>query len=140
MITGKLPHLARETHAAISQKNFGLADPAGVDDHLSGRREACVIFVGQTKIEIAKWNPNTFAAPAHMDDLVYIGQEFAEGSNRFWCGSSLKTSLEHVFVDCDAEAVHAMCFRQALSRLERTSSRIRAAISASRASTVSRGE
>ena len=96
MIAGKLAHLAGETHAAIGQQDFGFADPAGIDNHLPRRRIARMILIGQAEIEITQRDPDAFAAPAYMNDLVFIWQQLAENCDGFGRACALELRIENV--------------------------------------------
>ena len=51
MIAGQLPHLAGEMHPAIGQQDFGFADAAGIEDDLTRRGIARVVFIADAEVE-----------------------------------------------------------------------------------------
>src|ERR1039457_5336860 len=94
MVAGELSDLAREMHAAIGQKDLGFADAARVDDHMAGGRKAGVVFVRQSKVELPERNPDRFAAPSHVDDLVLIRQQSPKRRAGFRSCRRLETGVE----------------------------------------------
>src|SRR5262245_34986893 len=89
MIAGKLADFAGKRDGAVGQEDFRLADAARIKNDLARRRIAGVVLVSQPEIIVAKRDPATFAAPAHMDDLLPIGQqrnESRDGGRRLLLG------------------------------------------------------
>src|SRR5882757_7103099 len=78
MVAGELSDLARERHRAVGQQDLGLADSARIKDDVPGRGMAGVVFVSEPEIEVAERDPAAFAAPAHVDDLLLVGQQARE--------------------------------------------------------------
>src|SRR5688572_14655154 len=74
MVAGKLSSLAAEIDRAVGEQDFRLADAAGVEDDLAGRRIAFGILITETDIEIAQGNPAGLAAPTHVNDSLSIRQ------------------------------------------------------------------
>src|SRR4029077_18991435 len=88
MISGELPDLAGEAHAAIGQQDFGLADAARIQDDFTRRRIAGLVFVAKSEVEIAERDPACLPAPAHVDDPLTVGQhraKFGAGLRRAFC-------------------------------------------------------
>src|SRR5690606_38057507 len=106
MVAGKLAHLARKRDAAISEENFRLADAAGVENHLSQRRIAGRVFIAQTEIEIAEWNPAPLSAPAHMNQLLTVGKQAAKLGAGLRCRFFLEPGAEFMFAGDDAQCCH----------------------------------
>jgi hypothetical protein len=50
----------------------------------AGRRVTGVIFESRLQVKIAVRDPAGFPAPAHMDDLLPIGQQSAERGHGAW--------------------------------------------------------
>src|SRR6202035_879362 len=107
MIAGELAHLAGEVDAAIGQKDFGLADAAGIEDDLAGRGIAGVVLVRDAEIEIAERHPDPLAAPAHMDGLALERHGLAKGRAGFWRQLFLETGLEGEVAGADNELAHS---------------------------------
>src|SRR6266567_8092047 len=78
MVARQLARLAGEANRPIGDQDLGLADPAGIEQHLAGRRVAGRILVTDPEIELAERNPACLTAPAHMDDALAIGQKALE--------------------------------------------------------------
>src|ERR1700722_3870667 len=78
MISRKLADFAGEMHPAIGQQDFGLADAARIENELARRRIAGVVLVMQAEIELAEGDPAALAAPAHVDDSLFVRQHRAE--------------------------------------------------------------
>src|SRR6516225_8768091 len=107
MITGKLAHLACKAHTAIGEQNFGLADPAGIKDDLTGRRIARVVLIGDAEIEIAERHPDSLAAPAHVDRLALERHGLAKGAHSFWRQLLLEAGIENKVAGADDQSAHA---------------------------------
>jgi len=87
MAAGELADLAGEPHRAISDEELGFAQAAGIEDHLAGRRVARLVLVIEAEVEVAERNPARLAAPPHMDDALFVGQQ------RFELGAGLRRGL-----------------------------------------------
>src|SRR5262249_40426773 len=74
MVAGELAYFAREMDAAVSEKNFCLADAARIQNNLSGRGIASMVLIFQSEVEFAKRNPTPLATPSHMNDPLLIWQ------------------------------------------------------------------
>jgi hypothetical protein len=70
VVAGELAHFAGEMHAAISEQDLSLADPAGIKNDLTRRRIGCMVLVPDFEIHVAERDPHAFAAPADMDDVA----------------------------------------------------------------------
>ena len=69
MIAGQRSGLAAEGGRAVGKEDLGLADAARVEQQLAGARVAGVILVAEPGLQVAKWNPGGFAAPAGLHQL-----------------------------------------------------------------------
>jgi hypothetical protein len=83
VIAGQLAHLAGKMHPAIGQQNFGLADAAGIKDHMARRRIAGVVLIADAKVQLAERHPDSLAAPAHMDKFAVERHGLAERRTSF---------------------------------------------------------
>src|ERR1700704_2989521 len=101
MVAGELAHFARKVHAAIGQKNFGLADAAGIKDDLAGRGIAGVVFVSDAEVEIAERHPDPLAAPADMDRLALERHGLAKRRDSLGRQLLFETSLEGELAGAD---------------------------------------
>ena len=70
VIACQLTVLAGETAATVGHDDFHFADATGIEKHLALGRVGCVVFVVQTGSGVTVWNPDSFAAPADMDELA----------------------------------------------------------------------
>jgi hypothetical protein len=78
MVARQLAELAGETHATIREQDFGLAEAAGIENELAGRRVARGVLNRKIQRLVAERDPAPFAAPADMDDLLAVGQQGLE--------------------------------------------------------------
>src|SRR6185312_15404616 len=69
MVAGELAELAGEMDAAIGEQDLGLADAAGIEDHLARRGVGGMILIPDAELQIAEGYPHAFAAPADVNDL-----------------------------------------------------------------------
>jgi Methyl-accepting chemotaxis protein (MCP) signalling domain len=82
MIARELAHLARKTTAAVRNQDFGFAVPARIEQNVADRGMTGVIFEPRFQVEIAQRDPAGLAAPAHVNDLLAIGQKRRERRDR----------------------------------------------------------
>src|SRR5579862_7636721 len=82
MVACELSHLARKAAAAVGQQYLGLAVAARIEQDVAHRRVAGVVLEVHAQLELAERDPARFAAPAHMNDLLPIGQQLREGRHR----------------------------------------------------------
>jgi len=90
MIARELTHLAREPAPTVSQKQFGFAEPAGIEEELTGRRIAGRVFETEAEIGIAEGYPAAFPVPAYVYNLLLVWQQAQEAFAGFRCGILLK--------------------------------------------------
>src|ERR1700722_3179601 len=77
MVAGELPWFAGERDPAGGEENLSLDDAARIEN--DRRRIACMVFVANAEIIIAKRNPHRFAAAADMNDAALKGKALREG-------------------------------------------------------------
>src|SRR6185437_1692586 len=83
MVARQLPQLAREAAGAVSKNDLSLAIAARVEQNVADRRMARVILEADRhavvlQLEVAERHPAAFAAPAHVDELLAVGQQLEE--------------------------------------------------------------
>lgn len=78
VVAGKLPHLAGEAAGAVGQDDFCLAVAARVEQDVADRGVTGVVFEICAQLEVAQRYPAAFAAPAHVNDLLTVGQKLHE--------------------------------------------------------------
>ena len=94
MVAGELSHFGREIEGAIGPDDLGFANAPRIKQHLPRRRMAGVVLPRQIEMIVAEWNPNSFPAPAHMDEFGAQRQKFLECSARLWCSIQLEFGCE----------------------------------------------
>src|SRR5689334_5785709 len=94
MIPGELADLARKPDRAIRNEKLSFADPAWIQQDLSGRRKARVILIGEAEVELSQRDPARFAAPPHMNDLLTIRQELPKPGAGSGSGPAFKLAQE----------------------------------------------
>src|SRR5580700_5550410 len=62
MVARELAHLACEDGPAVGKQDLGLADAAGIQQKLTRRRVAGVVFVTEVHVEVAERDPRRLAA------------------------------------------------------------------------------
>src|SRR3954447_16766023 len=106
MVSGELTHLACKAYAAIGEQDFGLADAAGIKDDLSGRGIARVVLVGNGEVEIAERQPDSLAAPAHMDRLALERHRRTERRHGLRRQFLLEPGVEQKLAGADNQFLH----------------------------------
>src|SRR5579863_4828064 len=94
-------------HPTVGQQNFGLADAAGIKDHLARRRVAGVVLIADAKVQIAERHPDPLAAPAHMDKFAVERHCLAEGRTSFGRQLFFETGLEREVPGVDDQSAHS---------------------------------
>src|SRR5262245_30298157 len=80
----QLAVLAGEPRLAVREKNFGFADPGGIQQQLAGSWFAGGILGRDVELQVAQRHPGRFAAPPGLDQLVLEGKQGAEGGAGPW--------------------------------------------------------
>src|SRR5205823_1916501 len=62
VVSGKLPHLAREHRRAVREQDLHLREAAGIDEHLAGGRVTRVILEIHPESLLPHRDPGRFAA------------------------------------------------------------------------------
>src|SRR5690606_14711297 len=83
VISSQLPQLAGEAAGTVGHDDFRLAVPAGVEQNVAHRRMAGVILEAHRRASVVQLivphgHPAAFAAPAHVDELLAVGQQRQE--------------------------------------------------------------
>ena len=78
MVARQLAHLAAEHARPVGKQDLGLADPAGIQKKVAGRRIAGVVLVAEVEVQLPERDPRRLAAPASLDDLRLQGQHGGE--------------------------------------------------------------
>src|SRR5258708_16095841 len=84
VISRQLPNFTGETSAPVGKKDFRLAEPTGIEQYLTGSREAGVVLIANLQSEITKWNPAGLATPTRVVELVAERQEVTERCTGLW--------------------------------------------------------
>ena len=113
MVAGELAHLAGEVDAAIGDQDFGFADAAGIEDDLARRGITGLVFVTDPKIEIAKRQPDGFAAPAHVHRFADERQGLLEGVTGPGCQFGFEPGLEREGARSQDQVGHDQAFARA---------------------------
>src|SRR2546430_159160 len=69
MVAGQLACLAGEHARAVREQDLRLADAARVEQEMTWRGVAGVVFVPKVQVELAERDPGRLTAPARLDDL-----------------------------------------------------------------------
>ena len=72
------PTMLENMQPPYGQEDLGLAEAAGVEQDLAGRRVARVVLEADADVEVAERDPGRLAAPAHVDDLLLERQQLRE--------------------------------------------------------------
>src|SRR6185312_13407715 len=74
-ISRKLAGFAGKTARAVGDQDFRFADPARVEQDLSGGRIAGGVLIADAGVEPAERDPARLAAPSHVDDALAVRQQ-----------------------------------------------------------------
>src|SRR4051812_34794076 len=108
VVAGELADDAREQAAAVREEDLGLAEAAGVEQDLAGRRVARVVLEPDPDVELPERDPGRLAAPAHVDDLLRERQELRERGARLRRALLLEARRERVGPGGDRQHGHGV--------------------------------
>src|SRR5260370_28901197 len=110
MVAGKLADFAGKLYGAVREQDFGVAQSAWIKkDFTRGRMSRC-IFMGQSEIKADQRNPTALAAPAHVNDLLPVGQHGAEFGAGLRCRLNLHACRECERASVDPDHGHEASF------------------------------
>src|SRR6266568_1742999 len=84
VVSRQLSNFTGETSAPVGKKDFRFAEPTGIEQYLTGSREAGVVLIANLQGEITKWNPACLATPTRVYELVAERQELTERCTGLW--------------------------------------------------------
>src|SRR3954465_4590407 len=108
VVAGELADDAREQAAAVRQEDLGLAEAAGGEQDLPGRRVARVVLEADADVELAERDPGRLAAPAHVDHLLLERQQLRERGAGLRRALLLETGREAVGPGGDRQHGHVL--------------------------------
>lgn len=102
MIRRQAPHPTRKRNAAIAEQDLSLRESTRIEQYLAGAAVGSVVLETYAELLFAERDPEAFAAPADVYELLAVGKEFLEHCGCLWC-IGLELGEELVGACCDQD-------------------------------------